>query len=490
MTAHSNAITPGGTSPDTAGLLGLRRFLEPVLGDVPEPPGWWSGPRWWWAGALDVEGLALGSLGALIAALEALGPAATEAYGGAGSGRRVSTSSALAAASFDSIRRLRADGTPPDIWAPMSGFRRSRDGWVRLHANYPHHARALLAALGISGPEQLDAAVLERGALDVETAVRAAGGVAAAVRTSGEWAASGPGLAAAGEPWIRWSLADAPSAPATHDAATRLPLDRLPLDGVRVLDLTRVIAGPSASRLLGALGADVLRLDPPHHPELPDAHLDTGFAKRSAVADLRLAGQRGEVRRLAGAADAVLLGYRQAGLARFGLDIDSLRADFPHLAVVALNAWGWEGPWADVRGFDSIVQAACGIADLYGTPAGTPEGAAHDAAWRPGALPVQALDHATGMGMAAAAVALLAGRRRGVGGSARLSLISTANELLRAGTPAPTAVPVDLPAETRKTGSAYGELEYVGPPLAVAGQALDYPHPPVRYGSSPLEWGA
>ncbi|MDQ0258958.1 CoA transferase [Sinomonas atrocyanea] len=482
MSVHDGAASPGaGASPD-AGLLGLRHFLAPALdgvsGGVPEPAGWWSGPRTWWAGALDVEGLALGSLGALIAALASLAEARGEAAGGS----RLATSSALAAASFDSIRRLRVDGKAPDIWAPMSGFRRARDGWVRLHANYPHHAQALLAGLGIAGPERLDAAVLERDALDVEATVRAAGGVAAAVRTPAEWTASEAGAAAAGELWIRWSIAEAPAVPVAHDAAPGLPLD-----GVRVLDLTRVIAGPSASRLLGALGADVLRVDPPHHPELLDAHLDTGFAKRSAVADLRVVEQLGQVRALARAADAVLLGYRQASLARFGLDVESLRADCPQLAVVALDAWGWSGPWVDARGFDSIVQAACGISDLYGTPAGTSEGAPQDGAWRPGALPVQALDHATGMGMAAAAVALLAARTRGIAGSARLSLAATAHELLRAGPP-PASAPADLTVGVRRAASSYGELDYVGPPLAVDGRPLEYPHPPVRYGTSPLEW--
>lgn len=482
------APNDGAATPDTAGLLGLRRVLAPVLGNasgsVAEPADWWSGPRSWWAAALDVEGLALGSLGALIAALAAL----AETRGEAASDSRAATSSALAAASFDSIRRLRVNGTPPDIWAPMSGFHRARDGWVRLHANYPHHAQALLTGLGLSAPEQLDAAVLERDAIDIEVAVRAAGGVAAAVRTPGEWAASDAGRAASGEPWIRWLLGEVPAPRAPHDAAPGLPLH-----GVRVLDLTRVIAGPSASRLLGALGADVVRVDPPQHPELLDAHLDTGFAKQSAVADLRVADQLARVRALAGAADVVLLGYRQASLARFGLDGDSLRADHLQLAVVALNAWGWGGPWADARGFDSIVQAACGIAHLYGTShgvrnsGGPKDGLAHDDAWRPGALPVQALDHATGMGMAAAAVALLAARARGMVGSARLSLIATANELMRAGAPAGSE-PAQLPVDTRTAASPYGELEYVGPPLTVGGAQLDYPHPPVLYGTSPLEW--
>ncbi|AMM33876.1 L-carnitine dehydratase/bile acid-inducible protein F [Sinomonas atrocyanea] len=468
-----------GTAPEGGGLLALRRHLAPATGAVPDTDGWWSGPRWWWAGALDVEGLALGSLGALIAALDALAAADAEAGGAAASGRRVTTSSALAAASFDSIRHLRVDGTPPDIWAPMSGFRRARDGWVRLHANYPHHARRLLEALGLEDPEQLDGAVLERTAHEVEEAVRGAGGVAAAVRTRQEWQESPPGRAAAVEPWIRWSLEDA--------AGRRPPAAEpggLPLAGVRVLDLTRVIAGPSATRLLGALGADVLRIDPPQHPELLDAHLDTGFAKRSAVVDLRDPFQLGRIRDLAAAADVVFLGYRQGALARFGLDAAALRESFAHLAVVTLNAWGWDSPWADARGFDSIVQAACGVAHLCGGPGSRPD----DGAWRPGALPVQALDHATGMGMAAAAVALLAARGRGIAGTARLSLAATAEELLRADRPAAPAQAVGLPVETRQAHSAYGVLEFVPPPLVLGGTQLEYPNGPLPYGGSALGW--
>lgn len=464
------------------GLLELRRHLSPVLGAAHAAPAdWWTGPRWWWGGPLDVEGLALGSLGALIASLDALAEGGADARGDAGSARRAATSSALAAASFDSIRHLRVKGAPPDIWAPMSGFRRARDGWVRLHANYPHHAARLLAGLGISDPGQLDGAVLERAAHEVEGAVRGAGGVAAAVRTRQEWRESPMGRTAAEEPWIRWSLEDARlrSVPTAEDGG-------LPLAGVRVLDLTRVIAGPSATRLLGALGADVLRVDPPQHPELLDAHLDTGFAKRSAVADFRDPFQLGRVRELAGAADVVFLGYRQAALARFGLDAAALRDTFGHLAVVTLNAWGWESPWADDRGFDSIVQAACGIAHLYGSPS---EGRPDDDGWRPGALPVQALDHATGMGMAAAAVALLAARSRGVGGTARLSLAATAHSLLRAEGPAGPPEP-SAQVPLRHADSAYGTLDFVPPPLLLGGAPVEYPAGPRPYGESQLGWAS
>jgi hypothetical protein len=360
----------------------------------------------------------------------------------------------------------------------MSGFRPTKDGWVRLHANYPHHAERLQQALGVTSPDQLSGALLERSALEVERSVQEHGGVAAAVRAPDVWAASPMGQAAASAPWIDFTLAELARSPRTLPVRTA---GSLPLSGVRILDLTRVIAGPSATRLLGALGADVLRIDPPQLPELLDQHVDTGFGKRSALADLRNHGQRARVRELASTADIVFLGYRQAALARHGLDIEALREDFPHLAVLALNAWGWQGPWADGRGFDSIVQAACGIAHRY-------RQADDDGAWRPGALPVQALDHATGMGMAAAAVGLLAARRRGIAGTARLSLAATAEGLLRAEPPPSSAQAADLPAETLRCDSACGVLDFVPPPLLLGGAQLEYPHPPQRYGVAPLTW--
>lgn len=476
----------------TTDLLSLHRFLAPALEapaleapaleasapdapalQVPEPNNWWGGPRRWWGGLLDVEGLALGSVGALIAALGEFARVR---------GLRlpdVSTSSALVSGSFSSISHLRVEGAPPDVWAPLSGFHATRDGWVRLHANYPHHAARLLSALGLSTSEGLDAALRERTALEVERDVQAARGVAGAVRTPEDWVASPMGSAAASRPWIDFTLDDAARRPASE--AVPLASAGQPLAGVRILDFTRVIAGPSATRLLAALGADVLRVDPPQLPELLDQHIDTGFGKRSALADLRDPEQLAQVRELAGEADIVFLGYRASGLERFGLDPVSLRADVPHLVVVSLNAWGREGPWADVRGFDSIVQAASGIAQIYG--------AGPDGGWRPGALPVQALDHATGMGMAAAAVALLAAGERGVAGSAHLSLATTAAQLLRS---RPTALDQEsraaLEVPLRQAQSAYGLLDFVPPPLRVAGQQLEYPHPPELYGTAELRW--
>lgn len=454
-------------------VVPLHAALRRLPGLADAEPMDWSGPRWWWCGPLDVEGLALGSMRALGSAVSAVAAAR-------GRRHRVTTSSAAVAASFDSFAALRVDGVAAEGFASLSGFRRTRDGWVRLHANYPHHREALLAALGAT-PRDLDEVLLERSALDVEESVVAHGGVASAVRTPEEWLAGAVGRSHRDRSWIRFDTTDAPGAGFPWRAGGGARLDaRGILHGIRVLDLSRVIAGPSGTRLLAALGADVLRVDPPHLPELWDQYVDTGFGKRSAIADLREPQASTAIRRLVAEADVLITGYRPGALARFGLDPASLGEDHPHLAVVAFDAWGDHGDWAGRRGFDSIVQAASGIAHLYGK--------SHEGSWRPGALPVQALDHATGLGAAAAALALLAGQPHGVRGSAHLSLAGTAAQLLALAPPRPEAAPKVLARPLRHAGSAYGRLDYVPPPLVVDGQQLEYPHPPPRYGGSELTW--
>jgi len=188
---------------------------------------------------------------------------------------------------------------------------------------------------------------------------------------------------------------------------------------VRVLDLTRVIAGPVGTRYLGALGADVLRIDPPAMPELPLQVADGVVGKRLVERDLRANPLRDEELEQF---DVLVHGYRPGSLAALGIESDALAAAHPHLIVVQLSAWGASGPWGTRRGFDSLVQAATGIADALRDEDGTP-----------GALPVQALDHATGYRIAAAA---LHGLARG-GEHARLSLAQTAADLMRSRTNQP-----------------------------------------------------
>ena len=230
---------------------------------------------------------------------------------------------------FRSERFLRVDGRPaPGGFAPLSRFWPAADGWVRLHANYPHHHRALVHALGTDPT----AAIAGMTGVEVEDAVVAAGGVAAAVRTSEQWLAHPAGAAVAGGPLLELAQVAAGSVRAR------------PLPGLRVLDLTRVIAGPVGTRTLASYGADVLRVDSPRLPEDPTTLLETSPGKRCTRLDLAHPDDRRRFEELLSGADVLVHGYRPGALARFGLEPDALAERFPGLVVVSLSAWGRRGP--------------------------------------------------------------------------------------------------------------------------------------------------
>lgn len=404
-------------------------------------------PGRWWRGPLDVESLAWDAVSDLQRAVAEL------------TARRVGTSRELVAASFAAIEHLRIDRRPVQPWAPLSGFVEAADGWLRFHGNYPHHAAAITAALGAATREELSATVRQLPAQQVEDAVVSAGGVATAVRTEQEWAAHPHGAATASHAFDRILASD----------PNRRPLSRAgSLAGVRVLDLTRVIAGPTCSQILGCLGADVLRVDPPGRPELLDAYLSNGMGKRSAVADLDRDAET--LRRLVDSADVVLLGYRPGSLDRFGLSPDELLESHPRLVTGSLSAWGPTGPWAQRPGFDSIVQAATGVAAVCAGPDG-----------RPGALPVQALDHATGLHLAAWVISHLVD---GNGGLVQLSLLQTAYRLLDRRSPNDGEVKLRVPRVRLTT--PHGRIVTVPPPVRVERRKLAAPIS--AYGASPLAW--
>jgi crotonobetainyl-CoA:carnitine CoA-transferase CaiB-like acyl-CoA transferase len=251
-----------------------------------------------------------------------------------------------------------------------------------------------------------------------------------------------------------------------------------------VLDLTRVIAGPVCSRYLGALGADVLRLDPPHRPDMAaGAVADTLLAKRSALLDLAIPGGHNRLHELLDGADAVVCGYRPGALERFGLEEDDLAERHPGLVVVYLSAWGHSGPWVQRRGFDSVVQAPTGIAlgeSLNGD--------------EPGALPCQLLDHGTGY-LAAAAVLDSLCRQHHHGGThiRRLSLARTAWWLTATGTVTEPAHRPRRPEEEPtpwldSLDSAEGTMTAVMPPGRFDHQRLRWPLAPTGYGSHPPAW--
>ncbi|MDN0195106.1 CoA transferase [Streptomyces sp. S.PNR 29] len=420
---------------------------------------------------LPVRELARACAGACALAAAELGARRS----GAGQVPAVRVDDGAVATAFVSERHLLLDGRAPVTFAPLSRFWRTADGWVRTHANYPHHRERLLGALGM--PEDVaavESALAERRALEVEEAVYASGGLAVALRTPQEWAAHGQGAAVARRPLVERERLDAAR------ARVLPPLDGsplLPAAGVRVLDLTRVIAGPVATRTLALLGADVLRVDAPRLPELPDQHADTGFGKRSARLDLTA--DRGLFEELLAAADVVVTGYRPGALDRFGLTPEALAERRPGLVVAQLSAWGAYGPWAGRRGFDSLVQVATGIAAVEGTPD------------RPGALPAQALDHGTGYLLAAGVLRALTeqsyeGGSRFVG----LSLARTAAWLrdgIRPGVAEEAAYDGPEPWLAERD-SPLGRLRYALPPVSFAGGPVDWARPPVPWGTSPARW--
>jgi hypothetical protein len=429
----------------------------------------------WLGGPLAVDELAVGSVAcALMAAAEL-----AEARGA--NRPTIELSAEHVAVSFRSERHVLVGGVPVPVgFAPLSRLVRCGDGgWARTHGNYPHHAAALGRALGfeVSGDQEravrsLERAALALGAIELEDAVVAAGGCVAALRSPDQWAAEPAGRAIGATPLVvvEHQLAtrsERPLAPPTEIAR--------PGAGVRVLDLTRVIAGPVGARTLAALGADVLRVDPPNLPEIPEQHLDTGVGKRAAVLDLADAESREAL--LAGA-DVVLTGYRPGALARFGLDAAGLADRHPHLVQVSLSAWGTSGPWGARCGFDSLVQVATGIATACAAGDGTP-----------GVLPAQALDHATGHLVAAVALRALATRTRGEPTApARLSLARTALELLRAPRPAETETSATAAADPHRYRASFGEVSVIDPPGRIDGTAVHWPHGAHELGSDPPGW--
>ncbi|MFH9043823.1 CoA transferase [Streptomyces sp. NPDC017966] len=379
------------------------------------------------------------------------------------------------ATAFVSERHLLVGGRAPETFAPLSRFWRTADGWVRTHANYPHHRARLLSVLGVpEDPEAVAAALAERSAREVEEAVCAAGGLAVALRTPEEWAAHEQGVEVAKRPLVERERLDA--AP----ARVLTPVDRdplLPAVGLRVLDLTRVIAGPVATRTLALLGADVLRVDAPGLPELVDQHADTGFGKRSALLDLSAG--REVFEELLATADVVVTGYRPGALDRFGLTPGALAERRPGVVVAQLSAWGAYGPWGGRRGFDSLVQVATGIAAVEsGASAG-----------RPGALPAQALDHGTGYLLAAGVLRAL-GEQVEVGGSrvVRVALARTAGWLLegRGGADGSGDVPVGRWLAERD--SPLGRLRYALSPVVFEGGPRDWARAPGRWGADSARW--
>ena len=365
----------------------------------------------------------------------------------------------------------------PAAWDPIAGDYRAKDGWIRLHTNAPHHRAAAERVLGHHVDKAgMAAAVARWDAGDLEQAIVAAGGCAAEMRPVAAWAVHPQGQAVAAEPLADVSIA------ATGARRDRPAPASRPLTGIRVLDLTRILAGPVASRFLAGFGAEVLRIDPPDWDE-PGLAPEVTPGKRCARLDLESAKGRSTFEALLSGADILLHGYRPGALDRAGFDAAARRAISPGLIDVCLCAYGWSGPWAGRRGFDSLVQMSSGIADA---------GMRWRNADKPVPLPVQALDHATGYLMAATAIRGLARRRvDGSGMEARLSLARTAKLLVDQGE-GHRAVPLaaETPADQAPAieATAWGEARRLIPPVVVGEAVMRWALPACPLGSAEPRW--
>lgn len=387
----------------------------------------------------------------------------------------------MAHASAECTGWFSIDGKTPPVWDTFSGLYRCADGWVRVHANFAHHRDGALRLLGLdprcATRAQAESAMLDWKAVRFEDAAADAGLAASALRSFEQWDAMPQGRAVAAQPLFSVDrLGDA-----DRLALPVLPRGARPLDGLKVLDLTRILAGPVGGRALAAYGADVMLVNSPHLPNI-DAVADTSRGKRSCHIDLREQRGRDAFEALLQEAHVLVQGYRPGALAGLGYGPQELVRLRPGLVAVSLSAYGPQGPWSGRRGFDSLVQTAMGFNDAEGHAAGD---------GKPRPLPMQILDQATGYLIAAVASSTVHRQQR-KGGSwhVQLSLAQTGHWLRTLGrvdgglaATAPSLAPwlADEP-------SGFGMLRAVTHSAHLSGTPAGHARPSVPPGHSPARW--
>jgi crotonobetainyl-CoA:carnitine CoA-transferase CaiB-like acyl-CoA transferase len=382
-----------------------------------------------------------------------------------------------------SERYLRVDGQPPPpAWDVIAGVYRTGDQrFVRLHTNFRHHRDAVCKVLNCA-PErdQVQAALMQWEGEAFETAAYAAGGVVALMRSHDEWSATPHARALAELPLI--------SIEKIGEAAPKpWPKGDRPLAGIRVLDLSRVIAGPVAGRALAVHGADVLLISGPDLPDIPWLTIDTGRGKLTSFVELKREQGRATLRDLLAQADIFSQGYRPRALAALGFSPEQAATINPGIVYVTLSAYGHAGPWAERRGFDSLVQTTTGFNHAEGQAAGI-DG--------PKELPAQMLDHATGYFMAFGAMMAKARQAR-EGGSwhVRISLAQTGRWLWNLGRVEGGFETSDLPGETvmrfiEEVPSGFGVLRSVRHSAILSKTGAFWARPAMPLGSHPPQWPA
>ena len=415
------------------------------------------------------------------ASLAALGVAAARLHH---QPQRLSVDARAAAISLRSATYLRVDGKPlPPVWDLLSGFYPVRDGWVSIHCNFPNHRDAALRVLGSEADRmKAEAASASWSGEELEDAIHAAGGCAGYVRSEEQWLRHPQAQAVENQPLLE--IVRIGDAPPWQPIASARPLSR-----VRVLDLTRVLAGPTCAKSLAEHGADVLKISAAHLPHSGLVELDTGIGKRSAYVDLRNNKGVDTLRVLVAKAHVFSQSYRPGALDRRDFSPEDLAALRPGIVCASLSAWGESGPWRGRRGFDSIVQAVSGMAHAAGSGEGS--GA------RPRLLPVSAIDYVSGYLMAFG-VCVALGRRRTQGGSwlVRVALARVGKWIVDRGLVPESAwrgVPEDLPEEELQPllgeiDAPDGRIRYLKPVIQLSETPAFWTRPPVPLGYHPPVW--
>ena len=367
----------------------------------------------------------------------------------------------------------------------IMGFYPTKDGrWSYIHANFVNHREAALKVLGCEeSREAVTRAVAAWDAADLEEAIIAAKGAGGMVRSQAEWARHPQAAAIAALPLMEIvRIGDSAPEP--------LPDGNRPLSGMRVVDLTRVLAGPTCARTLAEHGADVMKISAPHLPNLGYQELDTGHGKLSSYLDLREQRDVGRLRDLVRQADVFAQGYRPGTLDARGLSAEELAALRPGLVYVSLCAFGHTGPWASRRGFDTVIQSVSGIAARQAeiVPGGSPG---------PQFYPASAIDYCTGYLMAAGAMVAL-NRRAEEGGSwlVRISLAQVGKWIVDLGeVPAGSVrnVPAEFSADELDRWSMVsetpsGRLQHLKPVVQLSETPPYWARPSVPLGYHPPVW--
>jgi crotonobetainyl-CoA:carnitine CoA-transferase CaiB-like acyl-CoA transferase len=403
-------------------------------------------------------------------------------------GRRqeIAVDARQATASLRSGHYMQMDGAPvsTDRNTVMGVYPAKNGRWSYLHCNFPNHRTAALSVLGV--PEDREAvreAVTHWDALELEEAIIAAKGAGGMVRSMEEWAQHPQGAAIASLPLMEIvKIGDSPP--------EKLPDGDRPLSGVRVLDLTRVLAGPTCARTLAEHGADVLKITGAHLPSIGYQEYDTSHGKLSVHLDLREQKDLTTLRGLVGEADVFSQGYRPGTLSNRGLSPEALAQLRPGIVYVSLSAFSHVGPWASRRGFDTVVQTVSGITSRQGElfPGDAPG---------PQFYPVSAIDYLTGYLMAFGALVALARRGR-EGGSwlVRISLAQTGRWLVGRGQ-VPDAGLKDVPEEftpselerwAMTSDTPAGRLHHLEPVLRLSETAPRWARPSVPLGYNEPVW--